>query len=281
MDGCIPFGKKCFGRRVPPTPAQNRLLAALPAEVYERLTPHLQPVRLALGGVLYESGEQLQHIYFPTDSIVSLLCELDDGATVETAMAGNEGLVGIAMLMGGKTTPNRAVVKSAGSAFRIRADILVREFENTGALQNLLLRYTQALMTQTAQTAVCNWHHTIEQRLCRGLLLSLDRLPSNELTMTHEVIANTLGARREGVTGAAGRLQAAGLIKYSRGKITVLDRPKLEEQVCECYGVVKRESDRLLPNDAADGSCFPHAPAKRTFVRFPTAAYGPAMLRSA
>jgi CRP-like cAMP-binding protein len=248
LDGSIHYGhdgKECFHGRIPHSP-ENRLLAALPAEVYERLAPDLERVSLELGRVLHESGEQLRHIYFPTDGMVSLLFELDDGASTKIAVVGNEGLVGVAMLMGGKTTPNRAVVQSAGFAFRIRADILVREFENGGALQDLLLRYTQALITQVAQTAVCNRHHDVVQQLCRWLLLSLDRLPSNELTMTQELIANNLGVRREGVTEAAGKLQAAGMINYRRGKIIVLDRPKLEARVCECYAVVEKEFERLL-----------------------------------
>ena len=255
MDGGTIHGKECFHgdgdatrprSQIPRNTGRNRLLAALPAEVYERLAPHLERTFLELGSVLHESGGQLRHIYFPTDSMVTLLYELDDGASGEIAVVGNEGLVGIAMLMGGKTTPNRAVVQCAGWGFRIKAEILVREFEKRGALQNLLLRYTQALITQTAQTAVCNRYHAVEQQLCRWLLLSLDRLPSNELTMTHELIANMLGVRREGVTDAAGKLQAAGLIHYFRGKITVLDRPKLEARVCECYAVVEKEFDRLL-----------------------------------
>jgi CRP-like cAMP-binding protein len=257
MDDAVVFGKECFhehgdGETARPrspfarTTGQNRLLAALPAEVYQRLERDLERVRMELGEVLHESGGPLRHIYFPTDCMVTLVCELDDGATGEIAVVGNEGLVGIAMLMGGKTTPNRAVVQSAGSAFRIKADILLREFERRGALQHLLLRYMQALITQTAQTAVCNRYHALEQQLCRWLLLSLDRLPSNVLTMTHELIATMLGVRREGVTEAAGNLQAAGLIHYFRGKITVLDRPKLEARVCECYAVVEKEFDRLL-----------------------------------
>jgi CRP-like cAMP-binding protein len=269
MGSSVPYGKECFHGMIPHALGQNRLLAALPAEVYERLTPHLQSVRLELGSVLHESGQRLHHIYFPSDSIVSLLFELDDGASTKIAVVGNEGLVGIALLMGGQTTTNRAVVQSAGFAFRIPADILVREFERGGALQDLMLRYTQALMTQTAQNTVCNTHHSLDQQLCRWLLLSLDRLNSNELTMTQELIANNLGVRREGVTEAAGKLQAAGLIHYSRGKITVLDRPKLEARVCECYAVVEKEFDRLLPKNAAGRCRFPQAPAKRNSVRFP------------
>jgi len=239
-------GNECFPGPLPHAPGQNHLLAALPQECYDRLGPDLQRVRLDLGSVLHESGEQLRHIYFPVDSIVSLLCELDDGASGEIAVVGNEGLVGIALFMGGKSTLSRAVVQSAGFALRIRADILVREFENGGALRELVLLYTQALITQMAQTAMCNRYHAVEQQLCRWLLLSLDRLTSSELTMTQELIANNLGVRREGVTEAAGKLQAAGLIHYCRGKIIVLDRPKLEQRACECYAVVEKEFYRLL-----------------------------------
>jgi CRP-like cAMP-binding protein len=228
------------------SPRQNRLLAALPAADYERLLPALERVSMPLGLVLYESGGILDYVYFPTDSIVSLLYVMVDGASAEIAVTGCEGLVGIALFMGGETTPSRAVVQSAGDGYRLKAASLKKEFDNGGVLQHLALRYTQALITQMAQTAVCNRHHSVEQQLCRWLLLSLDRLPSNELTMTQELIANMLGVRREGVTEAAGRLQAAGLIKYSRGHIEVLDRPMLEARVCECYGVVKKEYDRLL-----------------------------------
>ena len=203
---------------------------------------------LQLGEVLYESGAELQHVYFPTDSIVSLLYVLDNGASAEIAVVGNEGMVGVALFMGGETTPNRAVVQAAGTAYRLRGRVLKEEFNRSGALQHLLLRYTQALLTQMAQTAVCNRHHSVDQQLCRWLLLSLDRLPGSELRMTQELIGNMLGVRREGVTEAAGKLQAAGAITYSRGHITVLDRAKLESRCCECYAVVKRESDRLLPN---------------------------------
>jgi len=206
---------------------------------------------MELGWALYESGSRQGHVYFPTTSIVSLLYVMQDGSSAEIAVVGNEGVVGIALFMGGETTPSRAVVQSAGYAYRLKGGRLKDEFERGGPLQYLLLRYTQALITQMAQTAVCNRHHAVEQQLCRWLLLSLDRLPSNELTMTQELIANMLGVRREGVTEAAGKLQAAGLINYSRGKITVLDRPKLEARVCECYAVVKRESDRLLSRQTA------------------------------
>jgi len=227
-------------------PKQNHLLSVLPEADYERLLPHLERIPLALGLALYESGTAQGYVYFPTDSIVSLLYVMEDGSSAEIAVVGNEGLVGISLFMGGETTPSRAVVQSAGQAYRLKAVFLKQEFERGGALQHLLLRYTQALITQMAQTAVCNRHHAVEQQLCRWLLLSLDRLPSNELIMTQELIANMLGVRREGVTEAAGHLQAAGLIHYSRGKITVLDRPKLEQRVCECYAVVKREYVRLL-----------------------------------
>jgi len=202
---------------------------------------------LPLGWAVYEAGDTQGYVYFPTTSIVSLLYVMEDGASAEIAVVGNEGVVGIALFMGGETTPSRAVVQSAGYAYRLRANVLKTEFGRGGNLQHLLLRYTQALITQMAQTAVCNRHHSVEQQLCRWLLLSLDRLPSNELTMTQELIANMLGVRREGVTEAAGKLQAEGLIQYSRGKITVLDRLHLEARVCECYAVVKREYDRLLP----------------------------------
>jgi CRP-like cAMP-binding protein len=233
------------------SPKQNHLLAALPAADYERLLSALEPISLPLGLVLYESGGILDYVYFPTDSIVSLLYVMVDGASAEIAVTGREGLVGIALFMGGETTPSRAVVQSAGQGYRLKAASLKKEFDNGGALQHLALRYTQALITQMAQTAVCNRHHSVEQQLCRWLLLSLDRLPSNELTMTQELIANMLGVRREGVTEAAGRLQAAGLIRYRRGHIEVLDRPMLEARVCECYAVVKKEYDRLLDGKLA------------------------------
>ena len=229
------------------TPKQNHLLAALPGADYERLLPHLECVLLELGCALYESGSHQGYVYFPTACIVSLLYVMHDGASAEIAVVGNEGVVGIALFMGGESTPSRAVVQSAGYGYRLRANVLKTEFGRGGELQHLLLRYTQTLITQMAQTAVCNRHHSVEQQLCRWLLLSLDRLPSNELTMTQELIANMLGVRREGVTEAAGHLQTAGLIHYSRGKITVLDRPKLEARVCECYAVVKCEYDRLFP----------------------------------
>jgi CRP-like cAMP-binding protein len=229
------------------SPKQNHILAALPAEDYARLLPDLELVPVPLGWAVHESGGQMGFVYFPTTSIVSLLYVMEDGASAEIAIVGNEGLVGIALFMGGETTPSRAVVQSAGHAYRLKSAVLKNEFERGGALQHLLLRYTQAMITQMAQTAVCNRHHSLEQQLCRWLLLSLDRLSSNVLIMTQELIANMLGVRREGVTEAAGTLQADGLIHYSRGKITVLDRPRLEQRVCECYAVVKKEFDRLLP----------------------------------
>ena len=233
-------------------PQQNRLLAALPAEAFDRLRPDLKLTAMPLGKVIYESGAELKDVYFPTPScIVSMLYVMADGASAEIAVVGDEGMVGIALFMGGDTTPSRAVVQSAGQAFRLKGEALKREFERHTGLQHLLLRYTQALITQMSQTAVCNRHHSLEQQLVRWLLLSLDRLPNNELSMTQELIANMLGVRREGVTEAAGKLQAADLIRYSRGHITVLDRPGLEAQVCECYAVVKKEYDRLLPHAAA------------------------------
>ena len=232
-------------------PLQNYLFRALPEDVRGRFFPDLELFDMPLGHVLYESGHTLQHVYFPTDCIVSLLYVMENGASAEIAVVGKEGMVGVALFMGGETTPNRAVVQSAGSAYRLKGQRLKEEFNRSGPFQHLLLRYTQALLTQMAQTAVCNRHHTVDQQLCRWLLLSLDRLSSNNLTMTQELIANMLGVRREGVTEAAGKLQLKGLIEYRRGRITVLDRPKLEEASCECYGVVKREFDRLLPDSLA------------------------------
>jgi CRP-like cAMP-binding protein len=228
-------------------PHKNHLLDALPTDVYERLLPHLQLVELKLGQVLYESGGELNYAFFPTTCIVSLLYVMENGASAEIAVVGNEGIIGIALFMGGGSMPNRAVVQSAGYAFRLRKGIVEQEFDRYGALLHLLLRYTQALITQMSQTAVCNRHHSLDQQLCRWLLLSLDRLPGNRLKMTQELIANMLGVRREGVTEAAGKLSQAGLIEYTRGMITVLDRPGLEARVCECYQVVKAETDRLLP----------------------------------
>lgn len=232
----------------PARPKQNHLLAALPSAEFDRLSPHLELIEMPLGEVLYEPGRKLRHVYFPTTSIVSLLYVMEDGASAEIAMVGNEGILGIALFMGGETTPSRAVVQSAGHGYRLPAQLLKDEFNRAGPLLHLLLRYTQALITQMAQTAVCNRHHSVDQQLCRWLLLSLDRLPSNELTMTQELIANMLGVRREGVTEAAGKLQRAGLIHYSRGHITVTDRAGLEARACECYAVVKKEFDRLLPD---------------------------------
>jgi CRP-like cAMP-binding protein len=235
----------------PHTPKQNHLLAALSSEDYARLLPNLEPIKMPLGWPLYESGGHLGHLYFPTTSIVSLLYVMESGASAEIAITGNDGLVGVFLFMGGESTPSRAVVQSAGNGYRLKASILKREFARGGQFAHLALRYTQALITQMAQTAVCYRHHTVDQQLCRWLLLSLDRLSSNQVTMTHELIANMLGVRREGVTEAAGKLQAAGLISYQRGKITVLDRPKLERRVCECYAVVRKEFNRLLPYKVA------------------------------
>lgn len=228
-------------------PTANRLLNALSPEVQQRIFPKLKRMALPLGKVLYESGDPMQHVYFPTDSIVSLLYVMESGASGEISVVGNEGVVGIALFMGGESTPSRAVVQSAGMAYSLPKADVKTEFDRHGEMLVLMLRYTQALITQMAQTAVCNRHHTIDQQLCRWLLLSMDRLPTNRLTMTQELIANMLGVRREGVTTAAGKLQAKGVIRYLRGSITVIDRPKLEELCCECYAVVKTESDRLLP----------------------------------
>ncbi|MGH8475177.1 MAG: Crp/Fnr family transcriptional regulator [Methylococcales bacterium] len=225
---------------------KNRLLAALPEDVYERLRPHLSDVSLSLGQVIYESGEQLSHIYFPETCIVSLLYMMENGASAEIGVVGNEGVVGIALFMGGETTPNRAVVQSEGRCVKMKLGGLKEEFRLGGEFQQLLLRYTQALITQMSQTAVCNRLHSVDQQLCRWLLLSHDRLDSNELAMTQELIANMLGVRREGVTVAAGRLQTAGLIHYHRGHITIVDRAGLEARACECYQVVRHEFKRLL-----------------------------------
>jgi CRP-like cAMP-binding protein len=230
-----------------PRKLKNRLLAALPDDVQGRLFPFLKPVSFPLGKVVYESGDRLHHVYFPTDSLVSLLYVMEDGASAEISVVGNEGLIGVAVFMGGASTPSRAIVQSAGDAFQLSEERLKGEFDRHSDLMMLMLRYTQALITQMSQTAVCNRHHTIDQQLCRWLLLSLDRLPSNRLTMTQELIANMLGVRREGVTEAAGKLQKLGVIEYHRGQITVLDRPRLESLSCECYAVVKLETDRLLP----------------------------------
>ncbi|WP_445937631.1 Crp/Fnr family transcriptional regulator, partial [Pseudomonas sp.] len=231
----------------PPRPQQNHLLATLPAEVLERLLPHLELVDMPLGMVLYESGDTLRHVYFPTDSIVSLLYVMESGASAEISVVGNDGVIGVALFMGGESTTSRAIVQSAGSAYRVLGKRFKEEFNRHSEMLHLMLRYSQALITQMAQTAVCNRHHSIDQQLCRWLLLSLDRLSGSQLAMTQELIANMLGVRREGVTEAAGKLHRQGVIDYSRGLITVLDRKKLEGLSCECYAVVKHETDRLLP----------------------------------
>ena len=232
-------------------PQKNLLLSALPDAEWAHWLPHLEAVDMPLGKVLYESGVTLSHVYFPTTAIVSLLYVMEDGASAEIAVVGQEGIVGISLFMGGESTPSRAVVQSAGQAFRLEAKLMMQEFNRAGPVLHLLLRYTQALITQMAQTAVCNRHHSLDQQLCRWLLLSLDRLHSAEIVMTQELIANMLGVRREGVTEASGHLQKAGLIRYRRGHITVLDRTRLEERACECYAVVKKEYDRLLPDTMA------------------------------
>ena len=230
-------------------PKLNHLLGAIPEAEWQRFAPYLMPVVMALGDVIYESGSDQPYVYFPTDSIVSLLYVMQDGSSAEIAIVGNEGLVGISLFMGGGTTPSRAVVQSAGYAFRMKAQYIRDEFFLAGPVQQLFLRYTQALLTQMGQTAVCNRHHSVDQQLCRWLLMSLDRLSSNELSMTQELIANMLGVRREGVTEAAGKLQRAGVIEYNRGRIRVLDRVQLEGRACECYSVVSKEFARLLPWD--------------------------------
>ncbi|MDX2423047.1 MAG: Crp/Fnr family transcriptional regulator [Amphritea sp.] len=229
----------------------NHLIAALPFDVQQRLLPNLELVTLPLGKVLYEIGDTLRHVYFPVDSIISLLYVMENGASAEISVIGNEGILGAAVFLGGDSTSNRAVVQSAGSAYRLSAKYFKAEFERHTEMLMLLLRYTQALLTQMAQTAVCNRHHTIDQQLCRWLLLSLDRLPTNNLVMTQELIANMLGVRRESVTESAGKLQVLDIITYQRGHITVLDRPGLERMSCECYAVVKKETDRLLPKNVA------------------------------
>jgi CRP-like cAMP-binding protein len=229
-------------------PQQNHILDALPLAERERLFPHLKLVTLPLGMVLYESGDALRHIYFPTDAIVSLLYVLQNGSSAEICVVGNDGAIGVALFMGGETTTNRAIVQSSGCAYRLSGRRLKQEFERQGETMHILLRYTQALITQMAQTAVCNRHHTVDQQLARWLLLSLDRLRDNKLSMTQELIANMLGVRREGVTDAAGKLQKLGVITYRRGLITVLDRHRLEQLSCVCYSVVKMETDRLLPS---------------------------------
>jgi CRP-like cAMP-binding protein len=235
----------------PGDPILNRLLAGLPAEIYQRLRPGLEPVAFALGDVVYDTGRRMEHIYFPTTAVVSLIYTMEDGGTAEMGLVGNEGAVGIALFMGGETTPNQAVAQVAGGALRMKAQALLEEFRRGGSFQLALLRYTQALITQISQTAVCNRLHPVEKRLCRWLLLTHDRVPSDELLMTQEFIAHMLGVRREGVTAAAHHLQDAGMIRYSRGHITILDRARLEEATCECYGVVKTELDRLLRPGAA------------------------------
>lgn len=233
--------------KLPSNPLTNQLLASLPEAEWLRWQPQMERVELKLGQVLYESGTTMHHVYFPTNAIVSLLYVMEDGASAEIAVVGHEGVVGISIFMGGGSTPSRAVVQSAGWSFRMRAAVIKEEFARSMPVLHLLLRYTQALITQMAQTAVCNRHHSLDQQLCRWLLLSMDRLKGNELIMTQELIANMLGVRREGVTEAALRLQKAGLISYARGHIQILDRPGLEQRTCECYGVVKQEYDRLLP----------------------------------
>jgi len=232
-------------------PNKNQLLAALPAAEWTRWEPHLQLVDLPLGKVLYEPGGELEHVYFPTTAIISLLYVMENGASAEIAVVGREGLLGISLFMGGQSTPSRALVQSAGEGFQLPSAMIQSEFNNSNPVMHLLLRYTQALITQMAQTAVCNRHHSLDQQLCRWLLLSLDRLSGNELVMTQELIANMLGVRREGVTEGALKLQNAGLIRYSRGRINVLDRKGLEARTCECYAVVKKEYDRLLPRTTA------------------------------
>jgi len=239
-----------------PSPRQNHILAMLSEEPFERLEPYLELVPMPLGKVLYESGHALRNVYFPTDCIVSLLYVMENGASAEISVVGNEGLIGVALFMGGESTPSRAIVQSAGSAYKLPGPLLKNEFNRHGELLVLLLRYSQALITQMAQTAVCNRHHSIDQQLCRWLLLSLDRLSGKHLVMTQELIANMLGVRREGVTESAGKLQRAGIIEYSRGHITVLDRPGLEKLACECYDVVKKETERLLPYNPAHPATF-------------------------
>jgi len=230
----------------PQSPSLNHLIAVLPADEFGRLAPHLEPVEMRLGDVLYEPGGQMQHAYFPTTAIVSLHYVMESGASAETAGVGNEGVVGISLFMGGNTTPSSAVVQTAGHAYRLAGRLLKQEFNRAGLMQRLLLRYTQALITQMIQTAACNRHHSVEQQLCRWLLLTLDRMQTNELIMTQELVASMLGVRREGITEAAGKLQQAGFIRYRRGHISVLERSGLETHACECYAVVKKELSRLL-----------------------------------
>jgi CRP-like cAMP-binding protein len=230
----------------PHSPEHNHLLAALPPAEFERFAPHLELVPMLLGDTLYEPGDRMQHVYFPTTAIVSLLYVVESGSSAEIASVGNEGILGISLFMGGETTPSSAIVQTAGHGYRLPAKLLKEEFGRGGLVQRLLLRYTQALLTHMCQTAACNRHHSIEQQLCRWLLLTLDRMPSNELVMTQELVANALGVRREGITEAAGNLQRAGVIRYRRGHITVLERPGLERGACECYAVVRKEMGRLL-----------------------------------
>jgi CRP-like cAMP-binding protein len=230
----------------PHSPSQNHLLAALPTAEFERLAPNLELIAMPLGEVLYESGGQMKHVYFPTTSIVSLHYVMENGSSAEIAGVGNEGILGISLFMGGNSTPSRAIVQTAGHGYRLSARLLMEEFNRAGLMMRLLLRYTQALITQMSQTAVCNRYHSVDQQLCRWLLLTLDRLPTNELIMTQELVASMLGVRREAVTEAAGKLQQAGFIRYRRGHITVIDRSGLAAHVCECYAVVKKEFDRLL-----------------------------------
>lgn len=250
---------------------QNHILAALPPDVFARLFPYLEMVSMPLGDVLHESGGQMLCAYFPTTCIVSRFYVMEDGASSEIAVVGNEGIVGVSIFTGGETTPSRAVVRSAGRAYRLKGQLLKEEFRRSEELKRLLLHYTQALLAQVAQTAVCNRHHSLDQQLCRCLLQSLDRLPSDELVMTQELIANMLGVRREGVTAAAGKLQTAGLIHYNRGHIEVLDRRHLEARACECYAVVKREFDRLLPEAMPPSSSWSGALARKPTLAYQTA----------
>ena len=251
----------------PQSPNHNHLLAALPTADFERLAAHLEPVELLLGEVLYESGGLLQHVYFPTTAILSLHYVMENGSSCEIAGVGNEGVLGISLFMGGNTTTSRAVVQTGGQGYRLKSQLMLQEFNRAGLMQQLMLRYTQALITQMSQTAACNRHHSLVQQLCRWLLLTLDRMPTNELIMTQELVASMLGVRREGVTEAAGKLQQTGVIRYRRGHITVLDRAGLESQVCECYAVVKTEFARLLPDELQrQGALLPSRNAERLAV---------------
>ena len=253
-------------------PRQNRILSSLPGPDFSRLVDDLELVSLSLGQILYESGDVLAYVYFPTNCIVSLVSTTHNGSSAELAMTGNDGMVGFPLVLGGETTTHKVVVQSAGGAYRLRAEIVRWEFDQGGNLQLLALRYTQALLTQVAQGVVCNRHHSVDQQLCRWLLLSLDQLPGNQLDMTQELIANMLGVRREGVTEAAGKLHRAGVIEYSRGHITVLDRARLEELSCECYAVVKKETDRLLPYVAAANQSRVQQPAAGDRAQVPLTA---------